>query len=637
MKQPSWKFAGGMSELYFLRHGKRIDHVAESKGDEALYKDYRSFDPSLAKSAVGQIKEVADDILDSTLAFQDVEGKPLRKSVYIHFSPYLRCCQTADMLLTELRERFSSKYPSFKIKFHLLGDFALSEWIHENMKNKPEFLDSNDAYELYTPNAKLMKNKSACSNFRPMISLGHFNGLGLSYKDYQANCKSYLQKLLATYDKPVYVKNHDIIIVVAHGYAINNFMSYFINHPIFDEIPEAKINFALRKPTDESSEEEENSEDFKLEKYHWVLVKDALGILQREDIDATLNLDTDIVYYKTNFFKKGELNTSTNLGMNAVASEVPRPSFRMESTSKMHSSNPQDHKPFNPICPGARDWNPQRLHQFRINSDFRLKVMNDDSFKKTFDIRNHPSKPISPDVSPNSAPTRNNSVIDLSKLYMSTEINKPMKLKYSSASEIPIQRLNSKVNSQVNLSQLQRERSSNDNSHIDLPKYASLLHSKARERSTSNPLILRHGKDSYFPSSLSKKDSFLLSSGLNSSLASEISIDEDEENDVLMRNNDNSGTAGKYSRYGSPRSLNTKKPDAKIDSSSTNAASNNATKRPTCDRKGSSNSKPMFYNFGNNSSSSSDAESVSSDEELQGTTSANSNDALKTSKLVWFG
>lgn len=493
-----------MAELYFLRHGQRIDHVSskEENGIEAIYKDYKEYDPSLATSAIGQVETVGREILEHTQVFDDNESGSVRKNVFIHFSPYLRCCQTADLLVSNLKARFEEKYPKYKVRFQLLGDFALSEWVHDKMKNKPPFVDSNDAYHMYTPNIKLLKNRSCVSNFRPTNTLGPYNGPDLSYKDYQANCKEYFQKLLATYNRPVHLKNQDIIIVISHGYAINNFLSYFINHPIFDEIPEASLNFARRVLENEDYEIEDPLD---LEQYKWKLFKDSLGLLEKEDIDSTLNLETDIVYYKTNFFKKDDFDESNNLKLpNAPTQEQPRASFRMSTARSTKDPNrPEVITNYNPICPAAKDWSPQMAKQFDVKTNFKLKAINDEAFKKTFNISNHPSKPISPEVSPNSEPTRNNSVIDLTKLIDNEEANRPMKLKYSTTSEIPIHRLNSKINSQVNLAQNQRDNaSSNDNSTTDLPKFLSSLQNKPRKRSTSNPIlatVAHNAKDSYFP------------------------------------------------------------------------------------------------------------------------------------------
>ena len=105
-------------------------------------------------------------------------------------------------------------------------------------------------------------------------------------------------------------------------------------------------------------------------------------------------------------------------------------------------------------------------NEFKLKSDFKMKTMDTSSFKQQFNITNHPLKPISPEVSPNSEPTRNNSVIDLSKLISNEEIYKPVKLRYSQASEISINKLNSKVNSQVNLAQAARSAGSSNNSSI---------------------------------------------------------------------------------------------------------------------------------------------------------------------------
>ena len=131
--------------------------------------------------------------------------------------------------------------------------------------------------------------------FRP-ITLGQYNGLDLSYKDYQTKCKDYFKKLLAHMKTNVYQKQRS-----SHGYAVNNFLSYFINHPIFEELPEAKANFAKRVLKDDIKDVEDENDPAN---YTWKLVHDALDLIKEDDVDTTLNLETDIVYYKTNFIKK---------------------------------------------------------------------------------------------------------------------------------------------------------------------------------------------------------------------------------------------------------------------------------------------------------------------------------------------
>lgn len=424
-----------MAELVFLRHGTRADHA--SSNNPPLYHDYRKWDPSLAISAAGEVLKVAREI-SKTCTFD----RP-KKNIYIHFSPYLRCCQTADLLVSSLKQERADS----QLKFHLNCDFALSEWLHDRMSNRPPFTDSNEAYEMYTPNIRILENKRLISNFRPTTTLGPYNEPDLSYKDYIDRCKTYFKKLVATYDKPFHVKNNDLIIVVSHGYLTNQFLLYFLNHPIFEEIPECTINYAQR--TDGV----------------WELKRDCLGLLN-ELMDTTLNLETDIVYYKTNFFKKEELDESKQyptMGFQGLRPEFqdPRPSFKIKEPRERSVNR-------NPLCPSAKDWSAQDSNKFRMKSDFKLKVMNDEAFKKAFDITNHPLHPISPEVSPNSEPTRNNSVIDLRKLTSNEEIQRPFKLRYSLASDIPVHYLNSKVNSHVSLAQFQRNAYSHNNSSSDM-------------------------------------------------------------------------------------------------------------------------------------------------------------------------
>lgn len=105
-----------------------------------------------------------------------------------------------------------------------------------------------------------------------------------------------------------------------------------------------------------------------------------------------------------------------------------------------------------------------------------------------------------------------------------------MKLKYSTTSEIPIHRLNSKINSQVNLAQYQRDNaSSNDNSTTDLPKFLSSLQNKPRKRSTSNPIlatVAHNAKDSYFPLNIVGKVSNRRSNDLLASIDSGSPVDD---------------------------------------------------------------------------------------------------------------
>ena len=106
---------------------------------------------------------------------------------------------------------------------------------------------------------------------------------------------------------------------------------------------------------------------FDLDQYKWKLFKDSLNILEKEDIDSTLNLETDIVYYKTNFFKKDDFDESNNLKLPTVpAQDQPRTSFRMSTTGSTKDPNrPEVIRNYNPICSAAKDWS---LHKWPNNS-----------------------------------------------------------------------------------------------------------------------------------------------------------------------------------------------------------------------------------------------------------------------------
>ena len=184
-----------MAELFFLRHGQRIDHAQEKSADaQPLLAEYEPYDPSLAKEAIPQIQAAASSIVELLQSFSSTSTT--RKNVCIHFSPYLRCTQTADLLMTHLKTELSKKYPSSKPRFQLLGDFALSEWIHNHMNCKPPFVDSNDAYQMYTPHVQHMKNRMPCLNFRPTNLLGPFHGPELSYTDSHQRLTAYFHNPL---------------------------------------------------------------------------------------------------------------------------------------------------------------------------------------------------------------------------------------------------------------------------------------------------------------------------------------------------------------------------------------------------------------------------------------------------------
>ena len=422
-----------MTELVFLRHGPRADH---GKNDgEALHSPYKKYDLLVTRETEQLAAGVAAQIVLQASFFGVT-----RKNVFVHFLPYLRCCETADLLVTELEKQIKEKHPEVTAKFQLLGDFALSEWIHDKMKNKPPFHDLTEAYQMYTPNIQMLQNKKYVSNFRPTTKLGPWNEPDLLFKEFQERCKEYFQKLLATYDKPSH--DHDMIIVVSHGYVILNFILHFISQPIFEEIPEFSMNFAAK--IDGS----------------WVLRKDCLGMLERDpQLDATLNLDTDIVYYKTNFIKKDELDESREfpaLGFGGLKSHDghPRPSFRIKLLSANNAQTGRQASARNPLCPAAKDWDPQRPQPFQVKSEFRMKVMNDEAFKRAFDITKPPQRPTSPEVLPTSEPSRINLTVDLAKLRLNEEIYHPIKLKYSLAADVPVPYLNLKVNLHVSLHQL---------------------------------------------------------------------------------------------------------------------------------------------------------------------------------------
>lgn len=656
-------------ELYFLRHAQRIDHVKDASATPLL-DEYHAYDPLLASTAVQQVQDVAQQFVDTTNAFTESPGTsgPVRKNIYVHFLPYLRCCQTADLLVTELKTKLAAKFPSIKVRFHLLGDFALSEWVHDKMKNKPPFVDSNEAYLMYTPNCKTLKNKLNLSNFRPTNTLGPYNGPDLSYTDYQARCKDYFQKLLATYDKQNYIRNQDIIFVITHGYAVNNFMSYFMNHPIFDEIPEAKLNGARRVKKQDDSETSDESDPasgpvFKVSSpdddkdtpvdpydpahFTWQLFVDALNLLESEDIDPTLNLETDVVYYKTNFIKRNEIdNLDKNLDV-PKTKDQPRASFKIASRS-LSSKPTTPIRNYNPICPAARDWRPD-AKLFKVKSEFKLKTINSDSFRKDFSLLNHPSKPVSPEISPSSEPTRNNSVIDLRKLTSNDDIYKPMKLRYSTASDIPIHRLNSKVNSQVNLAGMhsRRDSSSTELLSVDLPKYISQIAN--RRRSTSNPVgFSYHSKDSYFPQVVTRANdsSASIDSGLPIDEGSEEEPEPEDEqvvyqppNPLLSRakslNYKRSATSNelKLSSLGKYKKPDEQRMTLQFGDQNGDRAAEKREKPQTRSRKGSIklilslNKSPkhlIFYQLADHSD-----ESVSSGEDASG--------SEDDSKFVWFG
>lgn len=420
-----------MSDLFFMRHGARADHVP---GSVPLHTPYKNYDPLVVATVAQDAARVARQLVERA----DFGGP--RKNVFVHFLPYLRCCESADLLVLAVVAAVQARHPATALKVQLLGDFALLEWVHDKMAHKPPFFDSTEAYQMYTPNIQTMENRRLVLNFRPTTKLGPWNEPDILFKDFQDRCRRYLERLIATYDTPSH--KDDVVVVVSHGYVISTILLHFINHPIFEEIPEFGLNHATHKDG------------------VWRLVHDCLGVLARDPLlDTALGLDSDIVYYKTNFVKKTDANDDKQfpaMGFSNLAKNtLPRPSFRILSLGTSHASSRSD----NPLCPGARDWDPVTANKYAVQSEFRLKVINDEAFKRAFDLSNRPAHPISPDISPTSEPSRINSTVDLAKLASNDEIYRPLKLRYSLASDIPVLHLNSKVNSHVSLAQLQRANS----------------------------------------------------------------------------------------------------------------------------------------------------------------------------------
>ena len=82
-------------ELYFLRHAQRIDHAPSDSHAHPLAADYQSYDPPLASTAIEQVQNVAQRFVEITGAFSSEPsgdtGGPMRKNIFVHFLPYLRC------------------------------------------------------------------------------------------------------------------------------------------------------------------------------------------------------------------------------------------------------------------------------------------------------------------------------------------------------------------------------------------------------------------------------------------------------------------------------------------------------------------------------------------------------------------
>lgn len=430
-----------MASLFFLRHGTRADHA--SPGDPPLLPDYLNYDPLVAESARAQMEAAAAHICARP------PPADAKHTVAVHFSPYLRCCQSADLIALAV----ARLQPQAKIQ--LLCDFGLSEWIHDKMTNPPPFSDLTEAYKMYVPNVRQLHNKRMCLNFRPTTQLGPWNEAGLLYSQYLARSKRYLERLLATYAE----QQHVTVVVVGHGYGIANFMLFFLGRPIFEEIPEGGVNEAHRD-----------------DKGNWTLTSDCLGILERDPgAQAQLNLEEDIVYYKTNFVKRDEVDDNKQFPAIGFGGLKPRQSFRAppaDSTAQDNLAN-GGHAPGanggNPLCPGATTWTPQSVNAYDIKNEFRMKVINDEAFKRAFDITNQPSHPVTPEVSPRLAPSRINSTIDLAKLNSNEEIFHPLRLRYALALDIPVNYLNNKAHSASNSnSAVNLRANSSANSRVNL-------------------------------------------------------------------------------------------------------------------------------------------------------------------------
>ena len=73
-----------MSELYFLRHGERIDHALREDPDaKPILEDYKPYDPSLSQNAIPQIEKLVDEICSLTQAFTDLESTQRKTFLFI--------------------------------------------------------------------------------------------------------------------------------------------------------------------------------------------------------------------------------------------------------------------------------------------------------------------------------------------------------------------------------------------------------------------------------------------------------------------------------------------------------------------------------------------------------------------------
>lgn len=268
--------------LILLRHCSRVDKAhreCSRPPSPSSYDDQISpstswlanFDPPVDLALADKEMDAAVRMMSSHLAPQH-PSKRLR--VLIHCSPYNRCVQTAEMLLSRLEHQPEFNPAHCKVTHKFRVDQALSEWLNESFNLN--FLPPNDdgysminnvniyltsptvSYGMDSQISKWERQHEKTTDAPPPLNattrthlrnikdsawsynaLGHCGDYGEPPLEFKQRCFDYLTTLLQYYytRQPYSADKDTVLVVISHGAVISTLLQMLLNRPIFNEIP----------------------------------------------------------------------------------------------------------------------------------------------------------------------------------------------------------------------------------------------------------------------------------------------------------------------------------------------------------------------------------------------------------------
>ena len=268
--------------LILLRHCSRVDKAyrecsrpaSPSSCDDQVSPStswLANFDPPVDLLLADKEMDAAVRMMSSHIA---PEHPSKRLRILIHCSPYNRCIQTAEMLLSRLEHQPEFNPAHCKVTHRLRVDQALSEWLNESFNLN--FLPPNDdGYSMInnvniyltsptvnfgmdsqiakwnkqhekTPGTPPPLNPTTRTHLRSIKdstwsynALGHCGDYGEPPLEFKQRCFDYLTTLLQHYytRQPYSADKDTVLIVISHGAVISTLLQMLLNRPIFNEIP----------------------------------------------------------------------------------------------------------------------------------------------------------------------------------------------------------------------------------------------------------------------------------------------------------------------------------------------------------------------------------------------------------------